>query len=108
MTFEIRLDTRQAASYLTELGYRIAPTTLNKLRCVGGGPEFEKFGRRPLYSESSLLEWVQERTTDSLRSTSDPKNTAPPRTRPVEAHLIQGRQRPLSRSRKPTAASGAP
>jgi hypothetical protein len=73
-----RLDTRQASAFLTASGYTTAPATLNKLRCIGGGPAFEKFGRRPLYSETSLLEWVQSRTTHPLRSTSDIKNMARP------------------------------
>ena len=72
---EKRFDTRGASAFLTASGYTTAPATLNKLRCIGGGPAFEKFGRRPLYSETSLLEWVRSRTTHSLRSTSDAKNT---------------------------------
>jgi hypothetical protein len=94
--FDLRRDTRQAAAFLTDRGFKIAPATLSKLRCLGGGPEFQKFGRRPLYSETSLLEWVQGRTTGSLRSTSDPKNTAPPLAKP-DAQTIQARrQRPLN------------
>jgi hypothetical protein len=77
--FARRLDTREASAFLTERGYATAPATLNKLRCIGGGPAFVKFGRRPLYSETSLIEWVQARTTHSLRSTSDPENKACPR-----------------------------
>jgi hypothetical protein len=69
--FDLRRDTRQAAVFLTDRGFRIAPATLNKLRCVGGGPEFEMFGRRPLYREKALLEWVQARTKGPRRSTSD-------------------------------------
>jgi hypothetical protein len=72
LKFEPRLDTRQASDFLTERGYKTAPATLNKKRCVGGGPEFELFGRRPLYKEAALLEWAQARTTPPLRSTSDP------------------------------------
>jgi hypothetical protein len=94
--FDKRLDTREASEFLTASGYTTAPATLNKLRCVGGGPAFEKFGRRPLYSETSLLEWVRRRTTRPLRSTSDTKNTAHPtqspqrprpRKSPGETHL---------------------
>jgi hypothetical protein len=70
MKLDTRLDTLQASAFLTELGYKTAPATLNKKRCVGGGPEFELFGRRPLYTEKALLEWVQARTTPPLRSTS--------------------------------------
>lgn len=68
---ERRRDTRQAAQFLTDLGYRTASATLNKLRCVGGGPEFELWGRRPLYTDMSLLRWAQGRTTSMRRSTSD-------------------------------------
>src|SRR5215472_10524408 len=89
-----RLDTRQASAFLTASGYTTAPATLNKLRCLGGGPTFEKFGRRPLYSETSLLEWVKSRTTHSFRSTSNAKNTTcpiqspqHPRKPPVETHV---------------------
>src|SRR5262249_10335514 len=66
-----RRDTRQAAEFLTDLGYRTAPATLNKLRCVGGGPDFECFGRRPLYSEAALLNWAEARCTGPRRSTSE-------------------------------------
>src|SRR5262249_3374913 len=75
MKFDTRLDTRQASAFLAERGYKTASATLNKKRCVGGGPEFELFGRRPLYTEKALLEWVQARTTPHLRSTSDPART---------------------------------
>jgi hypothetical protein len=67
---ERRRDTRQAAEFLTELGFKTAPAFLNKLRCVGGGPEFELFGRRPIYAEKALIEWAQARTTPPRRSTS--------------------------------------
>jgi hypothetical protein len=32
-----RRDTKEAAAFLTSLGYRTAPATLTKLRCIGGG-----------------------------------------------------------------------
>jgi hypothetical protein len=70
--FEQRLDRRQAAAFLTERGYRTAPATLAKLACIGGGPIFESFGRRPLYREADLLAWAQARTTGPRRSTNDP------------------------------------
>jgi hypothetical protein len=70
-SIERRLDTRQAAAFLTDLGFRTAPATLNKLRCVGGGPEFECFGRQPLYSATALLNWAATRCTKPRRSTSD-------------------------------------
>jgi hypothetical protein len=38
---ERRLDRKQAAEFLTELGYRTAHATLAKLACIGGGPIFQ-------------------------------------------------------------------
>jgi hypothetical protein len=70
--FESRLDRRQAAAFLTARGYRTAPATLAKLACVGGGPTFESFGRKPLYLEADLLSWAKSKTTGPRRSTSDP------------------------------------
>src|SRR5262245_63142873 len=93
-----RLNTRQASEFLTASGYTTAPATLNKLRCIGGGPAFEKFGRRPLYSETSLLEWVESRTTHPLSSTSD-LTTPPP---------LRSPQRPLSRRRNQSNALSRP
>jgi hypothetical protein len=86
MQFDIPRDTREAAAFLTERGFRIAPATLNKLRCLGGGPHFEVFGRRPLYREKALLEWVRARTTPPLHSTSDPAaNRSRSLAAPIEA-----------------------
>src|SRR5215469_8517723 len=50
---------------------QLAPATLAKLACLGGGPPFESFGRRPLYREADLLAWAQSRTSGPRRSTSD-------------------------------------
>jgi hypothetical protein len=69
---ERRLDRKQAAQFLTDLGYRTAHATLAKLACIGGGPTFESFGRKPLYREADLLAWAQTKTTGPRRSTSDP------------------------------------
>jgi hypothetical protein len=68
---ERRRDTRQAAAFLTDQGFKTAPATLRKLRCVGGGPEFELFGRIPVYTDSALLNWALSRTRGPVRSTSD-------------------------------------
>jgi hypothetical protein len=43
------LDVRGASDYARSLGFRIAPKSLNKLRSLGGGPSFRRFGRRVLY-----------------------------------------------------------
>ena len=70
--FQPQLDRKQAAALLTERGFRTAPATLAKLACIGGGPTFHSFGRKPLYREGDLLAWAQAKTTGPRRSTSDP------------------------------------
>lgn len=70
--YERRIDRKQAAAFLTERGYRTASATLAKLACIGGGPAFQSFGRKPLYREADLLAWAEARTTGPRRSTSDP------------------------------------
>jgi hypothetical protein len=72
MDIQRRLYRKEAAQFLTSHGYRTAPATLAKLACIGGGPIFESFGRRPLYRETELLAWAQARSTGPRRSTSDP------------------------------------
>jgi hypothetical protein len=47
---------------------RVSPRTLEKMRVVGGGPRFRKFGRRVLYAASDLESWANERI---CASTSD-------------------------------------
>jgi hypothetical protein len=109
MRFNPRLDTRQAAAFLTERGYKTSAATLNKRRCVGGGPEFELFGRRPLYTEKALLEWVRGRTTPPLRSTSDPQRTRPARSLPPsKPHKPEPPHFRRVRLRKPVADVSAP
>lgn len=54
----------EAAAFLN-----LSPRTLEKMRVVGGGPPFRKFGRRVLYAVPDLEEWAARRRCDS---TSDP------------------------------------
>ena len=74
--YERRLSRKEAAKFLTDLGYWTARATLAKLACIGGGPPFESFGRHALYREADLLAWAQGRTTGPRRSTSDPGTRA--------------------------------
>lgn len=72
ITIDDRLLSRhEAAAFLCERGYRVAVATLNKLACVGGGPAFRKFGRRPLYAPADLMAWAAARTSGPVRSTSE-------------------------------------
>jgi hypothetical protein len=53
-----------------EHGVKIAPATLAKLAVLGGGPEYELWGRIPYYPIKKLDEWVLGRLS-RRRSTSD-------------------------------------
>jgi predicted DNA-binding transcriptional regulator AlpA len=51
------LTTRQAADYL-----KLAVSTIEKLRCHGGGPKFIKLGsRRVAYLKPDLEDWIAAR-----------------------------------------------
>jgi hypothetical protein len=49
----------------------LAVSTLGKLRCWGGGPEFLKLGRKVVYRRSALEKWLAARvvsnTSDAAR-----------------------------------------
>ena len=50
-----RVGVNEAAPYTG-----LAVSTLNKLRCQGGGPVFAKLGRRVIYSTDDLDDWVSK------------------------------------------------
>jgi hypothetical protein len=67
----LRLNRREASEYLVRThGVRRAPTTLAKLACIGGGPCFVRFNKKPLYSAADLDAWVAVRTSEPLLNTS--------------------------------------
>lgn len=59
------LTNDEAAAHL-----RLSPRTLEKLRVIGGGPRFHKFGRRVMYALSDLDAWADAR---SFGATCDPE-----------------------------------
>jgi hypothetical protein len=97
--YERKLDRKEAARFLTERGYRTAPATLAKLACLGGGPAFESFGRKPLYREADLLAWAQSRTTGPRRSTSDPGCQPTAVSEPTELKMPVASRREMAHSR---------
>lgn len=54
------LRTDEAAAYCGSTA-----STLEKLRCFGGGPRFLKLGRRVVYDPSDLDEWLAKRRRTS-------------------------------------------
>ena len=66
------LNTRQASAYLDGLGIKRAPAYLEKLRCVGGGPEFVKIdGWAVAYTLPGLDAYAEALISRPLRSTSE-------------------------------------
>jgi hypothetical protein len=66
------LDRREASSYLFEKhGIRRSSSTLAKLACVGGGPEFRKVNRAVIYDQAALDAFAEAITSAPLRTTSE-------------------------------------
>lgn len=63
------LSNAQAAAYL-----QLSPRTLEKLRVVGGGPIFRKFGRRVMYAVSDLDGWAEARAYSSTTEANFRRN----------------------------------
>lgn len=57
------LNQREASGLL-----RLSTRTLERLRLSGNGPQYVKLGRRVLYRDADLAEWIANRIT---RSTSE-------------------------------------
>jgi hypothetical protein len=61
------LRTPEAAEYV-----KLSPSSLEKFRCVGGGPVFHRAGAKIcLYHRDALDAWLNEKR---MRSTSDPRS----------------------------------
>ena len=70
------VNRREAAAYLGEHGFEVSPRTLEKLACVGGGPKFRSFGRKPLYSPADLIAWAEARCSEPDNITSRHRSVA--------------------------------
>ena len=65
------LREKAASEYLKARYGHGAAKTLAKLRCIGGGPEFQKAGRVVVYKREALDKWAESRLSRPLRSTSE-------------------------------------
>jgi hypothetical protein len=61
----------EAAKHLTERGLPITKSTLQKMATTGGGPPYQKFGNRTLYTPNTLDSWAEEKLSEPRRSTSE-------------------------------------
>jgi len=62
------LTNDEAASFL-----KLSPRTLEKLRVLGTGPRFRKFGRRVVYDVADLVGWSNERVFERTAQSSSIK-----------------------------------
>jgi hypothetical protein len=71
MMSERLYDTKAASRLLEERwGIKLSPFTLQKYRCLGGGPKFtDQIGGRVYYTEDSLASWVLSQSSN-LKSNS--------------------------------------
>ena len=86
-----RLRTPDAARYLG-----ISPSTLEKMRCAGTGPEFEVVGKAVVYSIHALEEYLAQRRARSTSETDKP--TPRPRRRKNARNNPVGRPNPTGSS----------
>lgn len=63
-------NSKDAAEFFADLGLPVSPLTLCKLRSVGGGPTFRKFGKYAVYERQALVDWAQSRLSAPRSSTA--------------------------------------
>jgi hypothetical protein len=65
---DVYLDQAAAASFCSARGLPISPNTLNRMRvrAIGGGPRFVRWGRSVRYTEQDLLAWMAARIDQTL------------------------------------------
>jgi hypothetical protein len=72
MTVSKYLTRKQAADFLTEeLGLPITHKTLTKVASVGGGPQYQLFGKYAVYTPSNLTTWAMAKLSAVRGSTSE-------------------------------------
>jgi hypothetical protein len=65
-----KLTRAQCAQALREHGYPISPATLATKATRGGGPPYQLWGRKPIYTWGPSLEWAERRLSAHVESTS--------------------------------------
>lgn len=68
---DVRLTRRKTADKLTEAGFPVTEATLATKASRGGGPPFQKFGTRALYSWADALLWAKGRLSAPRCATSE-------------------------------------
>lgn len=64
------LERTEAAAYLTARGLRVSKLTLGKYATTGGGPTYQRFGLRAVYTRQNLDAWADAKLSAPRCSTS--------------------------------------
>jgi hypothetical protein len=72
------LSPPEASRLLAQLGVNHSVDTLNRYRCIGGGPEFVRIGRWVKYPEDRLVAYARRITTPLMRSNHEPAESGMP------------------------------
>jgi len=67
---------RAAAEYLANRGLPTTWRTLQKMATTGGGPEYQIFGNKAVYTPEALDAWVASKISAPRRSTSEQRGAA--------------------------------
>lgn len=73
---ETKLTCKASPEALTEAGFQVSRHTLATKATRGGGPQFRRFGRVPLYRWGDCLDWAHARLSAPMRSTSEADPTS--------------------------------
>lgn len=65
------LNRERTADALTAAGYPVSQATLATKATRGGGPPYQRFGRKPLYRWGSSLAWAQSKLSATRTSSSE-------------------------------------
>ncbi len=70
---------KEASRYLTEdRGLPTANSYLQKLATVGGGPEYQRYGKYAVYTQAALDAYADSKLSTPRHSTSTSGNAKPP------------------------------
>jgi hypothetical protein len=70
MTADALLTRDATAAALTEAGFPVKAKTLATKASRGGGPPFQRFGRKPLYRWGQSLEWAKNQLSSPMTSSA--------------------------------------
>ncbi len=61
----------EAAAYLTKRGFKTSPSTLQKMATTGGGPIYQIYGNKAVYTPSNLDAYANAKLSAPRTSTAE-------------------------------------